>query len=184
MTKQELKEILQLDAARYGDKIPNLKDWVINNESWFIFHLVKHIRYQEYHCNKKGWHRLAYFYHLYCYKRLSLKLQISLYPGTIAGGLRIYHAGGPTLISPKCRIGRNCTIVSGVVFGNKYEMGDNKITTVGDNCYFGIGTKIMGAVNIGNNVTIGANAVITHDIPDNAVVGGVPARVIKIKDTI
>lgn len=37
-------------------------------------------------------------------------------------------------------------------------------------------------MRIGNNVNVGANAVVTHDIPDNAVVGGVPARVIKIKD--
>ena len=54
---------------------------------------------------------------------------------------------------------------------------------MGDNCYFGLGVKILGSVKIGNNVTIGANAVVTKDIPDNAVVGGVPAKIIKIKET-
>lgn len=42
--------------------------------------------------------------------------------------------------------------------------------------------KVFGRVKIGNNVTIGANAVVTKDIPDNAVAGGIPAKVIKIKD--
>lgn len=181
MTKQELKEIIQQDISRYADKQPNWKDWFVCNEGWFIFHLIRHIRYQEYHRDKKGWHKFAYLYHRLFYKRLSLKLQISLYPGTIAGGLRIYHAGGPTRISPNCQIGSNCTIVSGVVFGNKYEIGTKEKTIVGDNCYFGIGSKIIGAVRIGNNVTVGANAVIVNDIPDNCVVGGVPARILKYK---
>ena len=45
-----------------------------------------------------------------------------------------------------------------------------------------MGVKILGTVHIGNNVTIGANAVVTKDIPNNAIAGGVPARIIKIKD--
>lgn len=71
----------------------------------------------------------------------------------------------------------------GVVFGNKTEKEDNNPVTVGDNCYFGLGVKILGSVKIGNNVTIGANAVVTKDIPDNAVVGGIPAKIIKIKQS-
>lgn len=48
--------------------------------------------------------------------------------------------------------------------------------TVGDNCMIGAGAVILGNVSIGNNVFIGANAVVTHDIPDNCVAVGVPAR--------
>ena len=69
----------------------------------------------------------------------------------------------------------------GVVFGNKYEGEDNSIVEVGDNCYFGLGVKIFGQVKIGNNVTIGANAVVTKDIPDNTIVGGIPATIIRFK---
>lgn len=70
----------------------------------------------------------------------------------------------------------------GVVFGNKYKDEDNSIVEVGDNCYFGLGVKVFGQVKIGNNVTIGANAVVTKDIPDNAIVGGIPAKIIKFKN--
>lgn len=181
MTKNELNNILQEDLARYSGNVPKLKDWFVCNESWYIFHLVKHVRYIEYHQGKSGWHKIANIYHRFLYKRLSLKLQISIYPGTIAGGVRIYHAGGPTRISPNCRIGRNCTIISGVIFGNKYEKTTNQITSVGDNCYFGADSKIIGNIKIGNNVTVGANAVVVKDIPDNSVVGGVPAKIIKQK---
>ena len=46
--------------------------------------------------------------------------------------------------------------------------------------FIGAGAKIIGAVRIGSNVKIGANAVVTKDIPDGATAVGIPARVIKI----
>ena len=57
-----------------------------------------------------------------------------------------------------------------------------KPITVGDNVYIGNCTLIMPGVNIGNNVVIGAGAVVTKDIPDNSVAVGVPARRIKSTD--
>lgn len=54
-----------------------------------------------------------------------------------------------------------------------------KPITVGDNVYFGNDVLVLPGVNIGSNVVIGARAVVTKDIPDNTVVAGVPARVIK-----
>ena len=85
-------------------------------------------------------------------------------------------------VGPNVKIGKNCTMVSGVVFGNKTEQEDNRPVVVGDNCYFGLDCKILGPVRIGNNVTIGAGAVVTKDIPDNAVVGGIPAKILKFKE--
>ena len=49
------------------------------------------------------------------------------------------------------------------------------------NIYIGPGAKIVGAVRIGNNVAIGANCVVTKDVPDNSVVVGIPGKVISQK---
>lgn len=176
--KAELKLYLAEDLKRFNNKKPALKDWILCNESWFIYQYIRHLRYVEYYKNKN---KLLFLWHFLHYKRLGFKLRITIYPGTIDFGFRIYHVGDFIHVGPNVKIGKNCTISPGVVFGNKYEKIDNLPIVVGDNCYFGLGAKVFGSVNIGNNVTIGANAVITKDIPDNAVVGGIPAKIIKIK---
>ena len=50
---------------------------------------------------------------------------------------------------------------------------------IGDNCHVGMNALIMPGVTIGRNCIVGAGAVVTHDIPDNSVAVGVPARVIE-----
>lgn len=179
--RQDLKEYLSKDLIRFNNKKPNLKDWILHNESWYIYKYIRHLRYVEYYKNTKS-SKLLFLYHWFKYKRLGFKLRFTVYPNTVGPGFRIYHTGDFIHIKPSCRIGKNCTILPGVVFGNKYEEDNNNEVIVGDNCYFGLGVKIFGNVKIGNNVTIGANAVVTHDIPDNAIVGGIPAKIIRYKE--
>mgnify|MGYP004502263283 CR=1 FL=1 len=166
------------DLKRFDNHSPTLKDRILHNEVWYIFHYIRHLRYVEYYQDKN---KLKFLWHFFWYKRLGFKLRMTIYPNTIGPGFRIYHAGDFVHVGPKVRIGRNCTMLPGVVFGNKMEGVDEKNIIVGDDCYFGLGVKIIGSVRIGNNVTVGANAVITKDIPDNAIVGGVPAKIIKMK---
>ena len=54
--------------------------------------------------------------------------------------------------------------------------------TVGDNCFIGINAVILPGVTIGNNCIIATCAVVAKDVPDNSVVGGVPAKIIKTYD--
>lgn len=177
----ELRKILQADLARFDNRRPNLKDRLLRNEVWYVYQYILHLRLIEYYKDKGLLFKLIYLLHFLRYKRLSFKLHLIIYPGTIGPGLRIYHIGGFTHVGKNVRIGSNCTLQPGVVFGNKTEDEDERPVIVGDNCYFGLNAKILGPVTIGNNVTVGANAVVTKDIPDNAVVGGVPAKIIKIK---
>ena len=51
---------------------------------------------------------------------------------------------------------------------------------VGDNVVICTGAKLIGNITIGNNVIIGAGAVVVKDVPDNAVVGGVPAKILSM----
>lgn len=166
------------DIKRFDNHRPTLKDRILHNEVWYIYHYIRHLRYLEYYQDKN---KLKFLWHFFWYKRLGFKLRMTIYPNTIGPGFRIYHAGDFVHVGPNVKIGRNCTMLPGVVFGNKTEVPDDKTVIVGDDCYFGLGVKILGTVKIGNNVTVGANAVVTKDIPDNAIVGGVPAKIIKMK---
>ncbi|WP_232507974.1 serine O-acetyltransferase [Desulfobacula toluolica] len=113
--------------------------------------------------------------------RLKYKLGISIPPETnIGSGFCIGHFGGIT-VHPKTTIGKNCNISQGVTLG-KANRGKHKgYPVLGDNIYIGPGAKIFGDIKVGNNVAIGANCVVTKDVPDNSVVVGIPGRVISKK---
>lgn len=109
---------------------------------------------------------------------LTYKLGISIpYTTSIGSGFYIGHFGG-IVVNEKSVIGRNCNISHGVTLGVANRGRNKGCPTIGDNVYIGPGAKIVGAVRVGSNVAIGANCVVTRDIPDGSVVVGVPGRVI------
>lgn len=97
----------------------------------------------------------------------------------IGPGLYIGHTG-IVRIHPKVRAGRNLCIGQGVTIGQRGPGYNDDAPVLGNNVFIGTGAKVLGAIIIGNNVKIGANAVVLKDVPDNATVVGVPARVVKI----
>ncbi len=64
----------------------------------------------------------------------------------------------------------------------KYQLSSIENVDIGEDCWIGSGAKILAGVTIGNGAVIGANAVVTHDIPPFAIAVGVPARVIKYRE--
>ncbi len=78
------------------------------------------------------------------------------------------------VISPLTRIGNNCNLSQFLNIGTNEGRG----AVIGDNVYIGPQVCIVEDVRIGSNVTIGAGAVVTKDIPDNATAAGVPAKVL------
>ncbi|MBF0503852.1 MAG: serine acetyltransferase [Candidatus Omnitrophica bacterium] len=97
----------------------------------------------------------------------------------IGQGFYVGHFGGIVLHSD-VKIGENCSIGPGVVIGTR---GGGRLgaPVIGDNVYIGVGAKVLGRINIGNNVKIGANAVVLEDVPHGATVGGIPAKILKLK---
>lgn len=99
--------------------------------------------------------------------------------------------------SPNCYIQAK----NGIAIGNNLRMGpgvciisaNHKLTdydqwemakpiSIGSNVWLGAGSKIMPGVTIGDNVVVASNAVVTSDIPSNTIVGGVPAKIIRVNE--
>lgn len=98
-------------------------------------------------------------------------------------GLYFPHTVG-TVIGA-LRIGRNAIIYQNVTLGAKeVDLGYSaeQRPVIGNNVIVGSGAKVLGGITIGDNVTIGANAVVIRSVPDGAVVGGIPARILKQSD--
>ena len=99
----------------------------------------------------------------------------------IGDGSKFWHHGLGCVAWAGVHIGNNCKIFQNVTFGNKFGMQiENRGGIhVGDNCVIGAGAVILGHITIGNDVSIGANAVVNRDIPDHCMAVGVPARIIR-----
>lgn len=108
-------------------------------------------------------------------------LQIS-HVAEIGKGFYIGHFG-PIRVSSESSLGCNVNVSSGVVIGHGNRGKNKGVPHIGNNVYIASGAKLFGNVTIGDNTCIGANAVVTHDVPDNACVAGVPARIISMKGT-
>ena len=90
----------------------------------------------------------------------------------IGGGLLLPHPNG-VVVHPHSRIGCNCLLFQQVTVTGEVEIGGH--------VDIGAGAKVIGPAVLGDHVQVGANAVVTKDVPEGAVVAGVPARVIAIE---
>ena len=99
----------------------------------------------------------------------------------IGAGLYIGHFGGITL-APGAVIGRNCNLSHDVTIGLGGQDDALGSPVIGNDVYIAPGAKLFGRIRVGNNVKIGANAVVYRDVPDNAVVVLDPGfRIISLK---
>ncbi|CEQ09953.1 serine acetyltransferase [Paraclostridium sordellii] len=177
----ELKKIIKSDLYRYTGKINNkifIKNILLNPGFKYSFYMrlcneltIKKSKIRKLICRLR-------------LERLMYKFGISIpYQTQIGYGLQIGHFGG-IIINNNAVIGNNLNISQGVTIG-QVNRGKNKgYPVIGNNVYIGPGAKIIGSVKIGNNVAVGANAVVTKDIPDNAVVVGIPAKIISYDGSV
>ena len=83
-----------------------------------------------------------------------------------------------TVIGKNCKIGSNVTIGGGSFGINAKNKRRQWVPHIGDNVYISTGAKLLGGIRIGNNVVIGANALVNRDVSDYSVMAGVPAKAI------
>ena len=99
------------------------------------------------------------------------------YHTEIGRGLKILHPRLGIVISQHAIIGKNMTLVGGNCIGVKLVNRPEPIV-IGDNVILGANAVIIGSINIGNNVQIGAGSVVVKNIPSNNIIGGVPAKLL------
>ena len=95
----------------------------------------------------------------------------------IGKGTKFGYGGIAVVIHQDAKIGKNCIIGTCVTIGG--NKANEKVPIIEDSCYIATGAKIFGTVRIGKGSFIGANAVVTKDVPPNSLVAGIPAKVIK-----
>ncbi len=107
---------------------------------------------------------------------------IEIHPGaTIGPGFFVDHGMG-VVIGETAEIGANVTLYHGVTLGGVSLNKGKRHPTLEDGVVVGAGAKILGAITIGANSRIGANAVVVKSVPANAVVVGVPGQVVRRRE--
>lgn len=170
--KNNLIDLVKSDLYRYHGKVSCylfLKSLFFVKGFKFTFWLRVSNSFNKYPLIKYFPRLIHYYYkRVYC-SDIGFRHDIGL-------GFSIYHVFN-TAFAEGVVIGNNVTITHGVTIGHV----NGKAPVLRNNIYVGPGACIIGDIQVGNNVVIGANAVVTKNIPDNAVVVGNPSKIISFK---
>lgn len=155
--------------------IQKIKIILLTQGIWAIFIYRLGVSLQK---KKSILHKFLMVFVTFLQKIIEITTGISIgFSCRIGQGLYIGHFGG-IFIHKDVSMGEFCNISQGVVIGLGGRGDKMGVPTIGDRVYIGPHVVILGKITIGNNVAIGANAVVTKDLPDNAVAVGVPAKII------
>lgn len=140
-----------------------------------IWRFLRLLRTCEYYKGKKGlFYKFVYLFYRYRFEKLSIKLGYSIPLNTIGPGLNLPHRG-TLIIAKNAKIGNNARIHCGVNIGGT----DAGFPVIGNNVYIGPGAKIFGDIVLGDNIKIGANAVVNKSFPEeNCTLVGAPAKIV------
>lgn len=180
MSIKELMNYLDSDISRY--KATGTKSTIRIICLYQAFWATSFYRVFQYlYIKTQGSHMIrfpvAFFYHIGA-KIIQILTGISIPVGTRIGkGLYLAHYG-PIFVAGDAMLGDNCNLGNQVILGFGWANGKPGAPIIGNRVFIGPGAKIFGPVRIGNDASIGANAVVTHDVPDRAFVAGIPAKII------
>lgn len=169
------KHLIEMDVKRWSE-IDQTNLGFFQSLNWYMTY-KKEFRNLIQHRLKYPSHSPATLVH-YLIARMLWKPMESLYIYTkdIGGGLYIQH-GFATIISAK-KIGQNCRVYQQVTIGYKGDLSP----VLEDNVSVTCGAKVLGDVTMHSGSLAAAGSVVVKDVPENAIVGGVPAKIIGYKD--
>ena len=169
------KQLILADIARWNE-IDQVPFGLFESLNWYLTY-KKEFRNLLLHRLKNPSRTVGAYVH-FIVARLLWKPMDTLYIHTreIGGGLYIQH-GFSTIISAD-KIGENCRIYQQVTIGYKQDL----CPVLEDNVSVACGAKVLGGITMHANSLAAAGAVVVQDVPQNAIVGGVPAKVLGCKD--
>lgn len=139
-----------------------------------IFWRIAHYLY-----DKRGWGKVARLFEFISYavgaNAISAKADIDK-------TVYFSHRGVGCVVAPSAKIGAKCRINPNVTIGSKLSQSGvyNDTPTIEANVKIGVGACVLGSIIVGENSIIGANAVVTKNVPPNSIAMGVPAKVSQI----
>ena len=167
-SKEDLKRYLTIEEKKYHKK------WYYDlpfmmTEQQVLYKHAKFLRKAEYAANNKKITRVWYLFRLL---RIQTRYGISIPLNVLEEGFEMAHLGS-VIINAGTKIGKNAKLHPGVCVGANHE----KAPKIGDNVYLGPGAKVFGDIVLGDNIQVGANAVVTKSCTKNgAILVGVPAK--------
>lgn len=169
------KQLIKEDIARWnqidGEKMGLFKsiNWYLTYKKEFRNLILHRLKHPSYSLSSKLQFMLSRIF----WKPME---SLFIYTTDIGGGLYIQH-GFATIISAK-KIGKNCRIYQQVTIGYRQEF----CPVLEDNVSVTCGAKVLGDVTMHSGSIAAAGAVVLKDVPENAIVGGVPAKIIRYKE--
>jgi len=168
---------LRADLARY--KV--LSGSPTYQNLWLSPGTIASIHYRLAHwawSSRSPWHLLMRFPLVFAQRLVEVWSGVGISPQAVIGpGLYIGHFG-QVIVNGEARIGSNATLSQEITIGYAQRGSRQGTPTIGDRVYIAPGAKLFGAITIGDDVAVGANAVVNRDVDDRSVVGGVPARLL------
>ena len=178
-SRQKYREYIRQDQLALGRK-QDARPRLFGDEIWKFEILLRKVEY-DLNCRRGVMGKLVGKWHKMRFHRLSVRLGFTIPPNVFGPGLSIPHYG-TIVVHGNVRAGKNCRLQEGVTIGA--TNGSHEAAVIGDNCYFGSGAKVIGAVRIADDVAVGANAVVTKDIAESGVTwAGAPAGKISDRDS-
>lgn len=95
-------------------------------------------------------------------------------------GFAVHNFSG--IFLPRTKVGDNFIVFQGVTVGHLRGSGGTKPPRIGSNVLLAAGAKVLGDVQLGSNIVVGANSLVVNNVPDNCTVVGVPARIVSRDD--
>ena len=107
---------------------------------------------------------------------------IEIHPGATIGRRLVIDHGMGIVIGETAEIGDDVLIYHGVTLGGTGKDRGKRHPTIGNNVLIGCGAKVLGPFKVGDGARVASNSVVLSEVPENATVVGVPAKVVRIGD--